>query len=323
MLIDKIITWGDDSTTHIVVDDYGYYHIDGVRRKLVTMDASLATRNAGVYTDANNLARLSQEFAYLASKGMKLIRMGVGYGSNSDVANMHAVLDLAYDNKLMVIPTMTYKYDNIDNLTTIDFTLSGGGTVSTHFNNYLDAIITYPHVIGLAFDNELDDRSTGGGHTYLADDVLAYESFLIGLAQAKTSLPIECKTMARRTDTSEAQYIQEHLATLTKIDAVNMYQDSAAEFTSICTAQRTFNATYGRPQTFHVTEWGLHTALDPTATTIAEIDATFAGGATEVCLWAMEYSDSKGYFSGNAGTATPIANLDTLMANMTTWQAAI
>jgi hypothetical protein len=320
-LLDKVITWADGSKEHVQIDSDGFFILNGVKRRLVGF-CDPSHYAVGDYWDAANITILHAELDYLQSVGVRLLHMEMGIAFDGDPTHYDDLLQLYYDHKMLVIPLFTVrgKWDNWDNLTTLNWVINAGKTVTDYLTEWVNHVKAFSNVVAIVLEDELDML---GEYTYTAIRAGDYMNLLHTTARALTSLPLLTK-FVRYNYNAFALSAQNVLIPYSAIACIDLYGESEYEFTdqnNLCSAGY---STKSKPSQMWITETNYdYYGLDATGMTKAMVDGMLAANASVVMLFAMY--GTTGYpaarFFDEEGV--PIANCETLMANMATWQAAI
>jgi hypothetical protein len=320
-IYDNIITWGDAATEHIQIDTAGWFYLNGVKKKLVGM-TDPQSYNSGTMYDTANKAIFDTELTYLQSKGVRLYQTALTAWAPASV--YAPVLQLLYNHKMLAVPIFTLRGGGTgwDNLTTLDWTVDANGSVSTYLTAWVNAVKAFPNMVAIILENELDNLLA---YTYTWAQAASYEAFLVSTARALTTLPFLTKFsfIGNSAFSSPAQNV---LLQYSAIPCFDIYNTTANDLSTSC--GRTYNW-YSRllnvpSRQFWVTETNYATPYfigpDATQLTAAMVSAILAQNVSAVFLFSVQqHGTPAAMFFDSSGNY--IANLDTLMANMTTWQA--
>jgi hypothetical protein len=323
-LLIKNITWADGTQELIRLGKNGLFILDGVGKRLVGFHDRLWFAS-GNFWDASNLAILDKEYTYLQSKGVRIIHIEFPYWYGI-LSHYASALQIAYNHKMLAVPLIPLKYLRYYNLPDVtdyfnisngpDFNIKGE-MASVSIANWTSAMIAYPNVVTLCFENELDYPLSG--QSYTASNAVAYMQMARGIIQAKTNLPIITKLCSYD---PLRQAMEDALIPYSVIPAHDIYQANAGDYTSILTATKAWYTAKQRDQLMWLMEMGAPSGDAPNIASMTKpvVDAALAFAGC-CFFWAMNNQSGDGDYFDSAGN--PKANTDTLLANIPTWQAAI
>ncbi len=319
-LVDKIITWGDATTEHIQIDTDGWFYLDGVKRKLIGMTDPMIYASGDPYDTGGgttNYDILHTELDYLVSKGVRLYQVGLWrWYPASEYTN---ILQLFYDHKMLLVPVFTARGVGTgwDNFTTLDWTIDDNGTSMQYLTAWINAVKAFSNVVAISLNNELDLL---GAYTYTLALATDYQALCVSTASALTTIPLLTK-FTQIGLSSFGATVANALLTYSKIPCINLYYPTVADATALSKEAKNWYNYKTNCANHWVTETNYAVAFVYNATllTVAMVDALFANNATAVFLYTVQDTSAAMFFDANG---TKIANMDTLMANVDTWQAA-
>lgn len=319
-LLRKTITWGDATTETVDIDTDGWIYLNGVKAKRVGFSDSLQFAE-GDYWDAGNLVIFHTELDYMVSKGVRLIQLNLEYSGLNNDAAYAAILDLCYSHKMLVIATWTAKYyaSLIDDFVTTNFSM-GDETVSQAYTKWVTDIIAYQNVITLNLENELDYPIPG--HTYTIANLTLYLDQMYTIARGLTTLPINSKLCGG--DITAAQLAVHNLVySYSAIPCFDTYENTSVEFYDDCIKQQAWYNRKGKTSKMWFSEFNFSDGTVTAASlTVDMVNTVLAQDVSVILLWSVNCTSMQAGCFFDA-TGTKIANTDTLMAQMATWQAAI
>jgi hypothetical protein len=209
-----------------------------------------------------------------------------------------------------------------DNLTTTDWIMTGSTKLSDSLTTTVNLLKAKTNVVALGLENEPD---VIGAYTYNSSQARDYMSLLFSTTMALTTLPLITKFGYYNLDVF-ALSVQNAIVPYTQIACMDMYYDTVAGFTDESDAFRTWYLTKNKPSQMWITEANYFEHVGDTfnATLLTEsmVEEILAHNASVVMLF-NTYSSllpDANFFDSDG---EPIANCETLMANLPTWQAAI
>ncbi|MGB8707167.1 MAG: hypothetical protein WCD72_04355, partial [Dehalococcoidia bacterium] len=332
-LFDRVITWADGSTEHVQIDSDGFFILNGVKKRLVGFEDWLeADFSAGDhFWDSANQTLYQKEFAYMASKGVRLVHLNLAYTGYNQEADLDGILTLAYNNKLLIIAQEQFKWNtnnfspNMGDLDPVDFSL-GSETVSQALPKWVNKVTSYPNVVIICFECEMDGGTFGDifpNQMYTPESCANYFAMATSIIKANTDLPIVSKLLDDQYSQSRIN-LQNVILPFSAVPCFDAYEDSSSVFTAKLQAMQSWAKQKGNGRQTWLLEMSSPNRNPPQATQVtkAVIDACLATNVSVLCLApANRCNIANNSFFDTSGN--PIANTDTLMANMATWQAPI
>lgn len=325
-LLSKDITWGDESVENVRISPDGFFVLDGIKKRLVGFSIGLSGYAAGNYYDAANLTILESELECLQSAGVRIVHADFNWDAIDCEDNYDTTLQLFYDYKMLVYPYMTLKWqDNFDDLSPIDFVLDGAETASVFALKWINKIISYPNVVAVGLENELDIKI--GAQNYTPAAAVSYIDMLYAIWKAQTNIPIIIKLGRDEWDEFSTQ-IWDALISRTAIPSFDPYYPTAAQFTSQCNFYREWCQTKGFNMQTWLSEFGTPDGTNMVATdlTKAMIDAALAENVAVLMIVGanMQHIAGASFFdvNGDPVAGTLVADED-FADYVTEWQAAL
>jgi hypothetical protein len=317
-LMQKTITWGDGTIESVAIDSDGIFVLNGMKKKLVGFTDPLQF-SSGAYWDSKNLALVDTELAYLQSKGVRLVHMQIGFAWRSE-ADYDRILQLYFDHKMLIVPLFAVRGGGTgwDNLTTLDWTIAPGISVTKALTTWMKHVKTFSNVVAIVLENELDMK---GAYTYTVDQAANYMSLLYATARPLTTLPLITKF--GYAPGSFATAVQNALIPYSAINCFDIYEASATDFSAAVDAVNVWSGTKSKPSHTWVTETNyVTTGFDATKLTPSMIDALLTHGAAVVLVYQMYGPvDPETCLFDSSGN--PTVTCDSLLTNISTWQSPI
>ncbi len=286
-LFDRTIQWDDGTTERIQIDNDSALIINGEKRYLIGMCMG-GSGYDGTYFEPSNLALIEKEVVYLKSVGVRTIQVLLPYeGPNSrESVRYRPVLDIMYKNKMLVMPLFTMKWvSGFGNLQNPDIPLSGD-SLSSLVSRWCSVVKSYPNVIAIYVENELDLRING--QTYDGPAAGAYMQLLTRLFRNNVTLPLLTKVMGYFPG-GVVDQIKENILPYVDIPAFDIYQSDAVKMAGIIDRTKNWLSARG----YNSTKWwaGEYNAVDLKNDTTTSrlnssfLESTFSRGIPLVHLW--------------------------------------
>ena len=336
MLLDKTITWGDESTEHVQINELYRFILDGEEKNLLGFEIGYNGFPNGdrYYFTEGNPAILEAELADMQTAGIRIVAMTFRYPYSSTYAQFEIALDLFYQYKMLVVPYLVMKwvptFDSGDNGPADNFLITGSDYRDDHVADATDKFLEYDNVVAIGVENEidypLDDYPTPGtDQEYTTAEVAEYLSECKAIVTGKTTLPFFTKLMGYF-GVEEYNNLQIAALPYSVIPCWDPYESSVANFTIGFTTMKQRGANDNdRPGHFWLTEFGTPTGGAPVAANMTEdmIDNAFAKGASVVFLFtANRQQDNDACFFNDLGD--PIdTTTNVVFANLSKWQRVI
>ena len=324
----KNITWGDGTVENVGIDIDRYFVLDGVKRQMLGFHIGRNYPAAnGAFNSTANLALLETELTYLQSKGIRLLEFCHFYNGIGSENDCKTTLQKCYDHKMFVLMDCRYKdvasYDaNVvfDSLGTLDFAVYGS-TASITFGAFVDMALTYPNVLVFSLENEPDFQQTG--QHYSVPLMTSYVAARYAIVKAKTNLPVTIKFIGNNYQDFYLT-MRSSLYSYSDIISFDPYDANVSATTTNTALLKAECVRNNRSDKIWFGEFGAPDSSTPQAASMitSMITAGFANGASVIFLFVMNNQTVAGwsYFDDNGA---PIANTDTLLANLPTWQAPL
>lgn len=238
MKFDTLIQWGDSTQERVQIDDDLYFILDGIKKRLVgiTISGSLPDP-AWEWWSQENLAITSTIMNYLHSIGIRIVQIEleplITMSLADSVDAYRSILNLAYENKLLVMAGFIGKYEaNFDSLTNPDFMLVNGATFGEYLNVASGVASEYPNVVIAKVENEIDLKLHAGDHHAITEDqaytaVAVQNYFDFAIPIVKNNLPNVIITHNLCADFNEMAIKQVAIASVEAI-GLDTYFSSAA-----------------------------------------------------------------------------------------------
>jgi hypothetical protein len=316
-VLQRYIRWGDRTTEAVSIDSNGFFIINGVKRRLIGF-CDPQQYSAGCEWNTTTEAVLRKELDYLQSKGVRLYEIAMAPPLNDSQYN--TILQLLYDHKMLVVPLFCLQgAPNFDSLATTNF-LVNSVTAGSCFAQFLTHVNAFPNVVSIIIENEMD---ISYGHTYSLANATAYMNMFCNYARVRTTLPILTK-FGCLNYSSFATSVQNAFLHYSAVPCFDIYSASSADFTAACSAIHNWVLSKSRNSQTWLTEanYAQRSAagIDANKLTKAMIDAMLTHNVSVVFLFGVQYcSVPNAMFFDPSGN--PIANVDTLLANIPAWQA--
>jgi hypothetical protein len=318
-LLQKTITWGDGTVETVAIDSNGNFILDGVQRNLVGFCDPFIYAYGNPY-DASNKEILQKELDYLQSKGVRIIHFNLWpWGEEA----YDSVLQLYYDHKMLAVPLFSLIGDPVSgDLSTTDFLVDGTSTVSTFFATWLKHVKSFQNVVSIVIENEMDINLSYRGYTL--SNATKYMDMLYNYAKANCTVPIVTKFGVLNYDAAAAS-VQNAFLHYSAVPCFDLYYTDASTVASGCASTAQWFSTKTTSSKMWVTEANYAFAREPGYYNAAKftkemVDAMFANKVAVVFLFSIQdIAESTSMFFDYTGN--PITNLDTLLANIPTWQA--
>ncbi len=305
------------TTESVSIDGNGFFIINGVKRRLIGF-CDPQQYNSGSEWNATDEAILHKELDYLQSKGVRLYEIAMGPPLNDSQYN--TILKLLYNHKMLVVPLFCLQgAPNFDSLITTNFVVNSG-TASSNFAQFLTRVNAFPNVVSIIIENEMDISYS---HTYTLANATAYMNMLYNYAKVRTTLPILTK-FGYLNYSSFATSVQNAFLRYSAVPCFDIYCTSPANFATACNDIHKWVLSKKRNNQTWLTEVNYanstNSGIDARKLTKEMIDAMFANNVSAVFLFSVQYkSMPTTMFFDSSGN--PIANTDTLLANVSRWQA--
>jgi len=233
-LFARKITWHDSKTETVAIDSDYYFNLDGDRVNLVGMYLTTGSlQKPDPFFSPDNLKIYDKELKALSIKGLRLIHTDMGYARwwattpQEEVAAYKSYLDLLFNHKMLVIPSLVWKdTEMFDIETTPDFSWQvGTGTDSLgEWTDRITKILSlYPNIVAVNIDFEFDYK---GGQTYTAQQVDTYLKFVKGIVKFNLDVPVIHKLMGGKW-LAENEDIKEVCLANTDIPAMDIYDEDS------------------------------------------------------------------------------------------------
>lgn len=323
-ILDKTVTWADESTTHVKIRHDGLIYLDGVPRKLLSFEIGV---NGFVpdYMHADIKPILNTELAYLYGVGMRIMTGSFNWiSAGGDITLYENILDVVYDNKMLFIPNIVHKWDSdgagteFNNCDT-NFAV-GASTRNVVWALEVDKLLEYDNVIAINMENEIDLLLVG--QTYTPAKAATYISAVQAIIKSKTNLPTTIKFMGYWDNVSVP--IQAACQQYSAVPCYDPYTSTPALFAGLCRSAKHWSG----KNNFWIYECAAPSAAlpDNTALTVDMITTMFNNGANLVTIYPMNrnhagqtalecHFDADGVVKANFN--------DNLAPQISTWQSPL
>jgi hypothetical protein len=323
-LFDRTVQWADGSIEQVQIGSDAVIKLDGSPRHLLGMCMG-GDAYTGYYFDPKNLALIDKEVAYLQSVGIRTIELLLVYEGSyqEESARYRPVLDIMYKHKMLVMPLFTMKWvKGFGNLQNPDIPLTGD-SLSGLVARWCSVVSSYPNVIAIYVENELDLRVNG--QTYDGAAAGAYMRYLTNLFRQNVNLPLLTKVMGYFPG-GVIDQIKEAILPTVDIPAFDIYQVDATWIGKRTDDTRAWLAARG----YSSTKWwsGEFNACDASNRTVASrlntsfLETIFNRNVPVVHVWPAhrDKEPTAAFFDANA---VPIPALVTMAPDFSRLQAPL
>lgn len=320
-LLDRMITWADGSIEHVQIDPDGYFCLDGVRKRLVGFCTAVSFAS-GNWFDEANLAILHTELDYLQTRGVRIIKTYLPYVGLNYEYLYDGPLQLLYDHKMLVVAEISHKSEwpeSFGSLSPVDFNF-GYETVSQQMPKWVDKVISYSNVVTIVFEKEPEYLE--GEENYTVSLFVDYLNLIRPTITSRTNLPIITPLLEDQS-TEWRLSMQSAVVPFVSIPCHNYYFSDEEDFGLAARRLNAWNIAHGKNSQMWIGEMGSPSGgVQAASMTKGMIDQVLANNVSAVFLFAMNWQVEEGGSFFDADGA-PVANTETLMRSMATWQAPI
>lgn len=318
-VVDKTITWGDETTEHLQVDtDYNIY-LNGVRRNLVGIDIHEDTPSGSDVYETAELNYYDEIMTYLESIDVRVVHIQIKpWGTLSTTYT--ALFDLAYEHHMLVYCLITCRWFMPVDLATANFEIDTGYYVDDFVEEACNLLNTYDNILAISADNELDLMHTEyyGSENYTVGAATAYIHLVADEIKAHSpGVPVTTKLVGSPDYGGFREQCRNAFWPYVDFLSFDTYANTLTYYGQIAAYLRTWqddNTTYPDTQNmwFSETNAGVYPS-EALNYSHDYIDAVTDDGVNVVLLWTSYYpsSTTNGFFNSDGSPKASLISLAT------------
>jgi len=297
ILPEKKVVWADGGQETIAIDANGGYILNRQPVKCLSMELGLGGFSFGgeYWYSANKLALMTTELAWLRAHGIRFLHVNVDYATvrGAETSRIASLLSTIHTAKLFCIPQIHFRFlPEFNDLAVEDYTIDGEN-VSSVCQRVVAQYASYPNVIGIYLENELDFLEAG--ETYSAAQAGSHLGMLHAASRAVTDLPLYSRVIGGITFT-----YHDTLQPYSAMPVYDIYLADADAVQARIELLQAHLATVNKGPAVVIAELGIPDATTwyTAYLTPVVLDRAFGAGATEVgAMVANNLTEVKRFFN--------------------------